>query len=575
MRSQIALSLAIGIGIGWWLVVAGTAPIQSSVDPVQASPVDGAPTDQISNDTESEPHIVDVYPNPVTYGDPGEFVTVSFPPGSNATTFALEDDHATVAIEPAEDGPSVQEGATVTFSTAPNITANLTDRTVRPLSDRIQLADAGDTIRLLANGSVIDDVSYGYAPEARVYETAPEDWRPLGATEKSIVSDGSGTVEAFVLPDEPDRARHLLDNATERILLAGYEISSPEIVDVLVAAHDRGVDVEVLADGSPVGGKGASAAAALDTLERAGIPVRVIGGDRDRYRFHHAKYAIVDDAALVTTENWKPAGVGGLSSRGWAVITNQSAIVDGLEAVYRADTGWVDAIPWAEYDPTLVQDEAATGDHPREFDAASVPVEATELLVAPDNADRRILDLIDGADHSIDVKQVHVGDRGFPFLQALLAAAERGVEVRLLLSSEWYVEEENEALRDWLEEQATAADLPLAVRLADPDGEFEKIHAKGMIVDGETVLVGSINWTNNSIQNNREVALLLHGEEVAGYYSGVFDADWSDDDEDERPIPVVLVGLAVLGATGSTIVAARVVQSGTAPGDWTPSWLES
>ena len=522
----------------------------------------------------TEPRVVELYPNPPTHGDPGEFVTVDLPPDANLSTYALADDHTTVPLSPREaptagtnvtdavvTDPEALAGQTVTFSTDAGLTAWLTDRTVAPLAPDLQLADRGDTIRLRRDGEVVDEVAYGRATEGEVYNASADGWHPLGATDRPVVTAGPGEVEAFALPDEPDRAVDFLRSADQRVLLAGYTVSSNRVVDALVEATDRGVTVEVLADGSPVGGMTGDEAAALSTLDREGVTVRVIDGDRARYRYHHAKYAVVDDRALVTTENWKPAGTGGRSSRGWAVVVDQQPIVEGLVDTYRADTDWVDAVPWDEHDPTLVDGDQATGTHPRAFEAERLPVEETELLVAPDNADREIRDLIADAERSLDLKQVTIGDRSFPLLQAVLDAARRGVEVRVLLSSAWYVEAENEELAAWLREQARVEDLPLSVRLADPDGAFEKVHAKGLVVDDEHTLVGSINWNNNSVGNNREVALLLSGEAVAEYFGAVFDADWQDEERDDRELPAGL-GLVVLAGAVASILAAKRIRFG-------------
>lgn len=476
-----------------------------------------------------EPQIVEVYPNPATTGDDGEFVTLWVPQGTDLDQYELADDHVTVSLPSISDENTTPDGRYVTLSTAPNITAELTDRIALNLSDRLQLADDGDRIRLQRDGEIIDEVSYGWAPRANVYRVRDGEWVSLGATDRPVVTDGGGEIEAFVLPDEPDRVVELLASAERRILLAGYTLSSPAVVETLVAAHDRGVDVQVLVEGSPVGGMGGHEAAALDELDRSGVEVRVIGGDRARYRYHHAKYAVVDDRALVTTENYKRAGVGGASSRGWGVVTEQERIVDGLVDTYRADAGWVDAIPWNEYDDlTIVDGDHARGDYPSQFDAESFAVERSKLLVAPDNAEGEVVELIGTAEESLDVKQVRIGDSQFPFLQALLEAAARGVDVRILLSGEWYVREENEQLASWLDDQAAAEGLPLEVRIANPEDEFEKIHTKGLIVDGERTLVGSINWNNNSVRNNREVALLIESEEVATYFGTVFENDWED-----------------------------------------------
>lgn len=516
--------------------------------------------------------IVAVYPNPVTDGDRGEFVRVAIPQGSNLSAFELADGEGSVRLSPPARDETNATGSTfvasrapnrtLTFSTDPGLTGWLTDGPIAGLSGSVQLANSGERLRLLHAGEVIDSVQYESAPEGELYRPRTGEWEPLGATDRPVVTGGPGTVEAFVLPDGSDRAVEFLDTATERVLLAGYTVSSREVVGSLTAAVERGVDVAVLADGSPVGGMTGNMATALSTLDRAGAEVRVLAGERARYRYHHAKYAVVDDRALVTTENWKPAGTGGNSSRGWGVITGQRRVVEGLADTYRADTTWADAVPWDSHDPALVEGSRSTGEYPQSFDPRTVSVEQTRLLVTPDNAGGNIRETIENADSSLDIKQVSIGDRSFRLLRTVLDAAARGVEVRILLSGAWYVAEDNRRLAAWLRDQAQVADLPLSVRLADSGDAFEKIHAKGMIVDGEQTLVGSINWNANSVENNREVALLLEGESAARYFGEVFEADWQghrDGSGHGWDVPLGL-GLAVVAGAVAAILGLKRVR---------------
>jgi len=559
----------------------GVAPGLVTADGTTGSPTGAgdAGTDELGVGIGSQaeqsvpgPEIVELYPDPTTEGDRGEFVTVSLPPGANLTDYELADEQVTVSLSPAAvnwteanvtdttldtaDPP----GRRVTLSTDPGLTGWLTDRTVAPLSDSLALANGGETVTLRRNGETVDSVGYDRATEGEVYNTTTGGWESLGATDRAVVTAGPGTVEVFVLPDEPDRAVEFLDSATERVLLAGYTVSSQRVVETLVAALERGVTVEVLADGSPVGGITGEGVAALSELSRAGATVRVLAGERARVRYHHPKYAVVDDRALVTTENWKPSGVGGGSSRGWAVITDQTPVVEGLVETYRADADWVDTVSWREYDPDPVEGTSVPGDYPQVFEARELSVNRTQLLVAPDNAGERIRAVIEDAEESVLVKQVRIGGRGFSLLQAVLDAAERGVEVRILLSSAWYVEEENRQLAAWLTDQAAAADLPLSVRLAEPGGAFEKIHAKGLVVDGKHALVGSLNWNENSVRNNREVALLLSGQAVGGYFTEVFEADWqSGGDSEGRSVPLG-IGLAVLAGAVLALLGAKRIR---------------
>jgi phosphatidylserine/phosphatidylglycerophosphate/cardiolipin synthase-like enzyme len=357
-----------------------------------------------------------------------------------------------------------------------------------------------------------------------------------------------------VLPDAAEIPADVLSGAGDRLWLAGYTLTSERITDGLVAAKRRGVDVRVLVEGEPIGGRTRGGAERLDRLTDAGVEVRAIGGPYARYDVHHAKYALVDDRAIVLTENWKPAGTGGNSSRGWGVVTDQPTVVANLSATFDADAGWRDARPWATYRAgrTFDPGERSTGTYPSTHEPARVDVTGTELLVTPDNARERLLAVLADAEASIDVVQVSIGGWNDPFAVSLRRAARRGVEVRLLLSSAWYVHEDNAALVDRFEEWADRTGAPLSVRLAESGERFEKIHAKGAVVD-DSVVVGSLNWNEHAATNNREVLAVLHCDEAAAYYRSVFEADWDGRGGSALPLGVLV------GAGGAVALAAAVI----------------
>ncbi|WP_394294988.1 phospholipase D-like domain-containing protein [Haladaptatus paucihalophilus] len=360
-----------------------------------------------------------------------------------------------------------------------------------------------------------------------------------------------------MLPDDPEVPAHVLRNASHRILLAGYSFTSRRIADVLIAAADRGVDVHVVVDDAPVGGLSTREATVLDDLAAHGVTVEVIGGKLGRYDFHHAKYAVADDEAVVLTENWKPAGVGGHASRGWGVVVGRDAATD-LREVFVADTSWNDTVSWSKFRAgrSFTPASPANGSYPTRFRPKRVPVDSVSVLVAPDNAESGVLSLLRSANESICVQQMTAGGIGQPFVRATLAAARRGVEVKILLSSAWYVRDDNRRVADWLNERADDEGLPLHVKLADPDG-YEKIHAKGVVVDGRHVVVGSLNWNNHSARENREVAVVLHGDAAGAYYGRVFTADWGDG---EKTFPVGLAAFVVVGVAGAVWIAKREVR---------------
>jgi len=66
-----------------------------------------------------------------------------------------------------------------------------------------------------------------------------------------------------------------------------------------------------------------------------------------------------------------------------------------------------------------------------------------------------------------------------------------------------------------------------------------KTHTKGMIVDGERVLVGSHNWSSTGVTLNRDASLIFDDREIAEYYGKAFELDWARAQElrfDEAPV---------------------------------------
>jgi phosphatidylserine/phosphatidylglycerophosphate/cardiolipin synthase-like enzyme len=474
----------------------------------------------------SEAEFVRTVPNPVAPEDRGESVTLSVPPGTDLGRFALDDGEERVRL------PNRTVGGRVTLTAAPAAVTNRTGNTTVVDTPLPALANGGETLRLLVDGVAVDTLTYADAPEGEAYRpTSSGDggFRPVGATDLPVRTTAGGPATAFVLPDAPGPPVESIRGAENRLLLAGYTLASERVADALVAAAERGVRVRVLVDGAPVGGLTRREARTLDRLHRAGVAVRLVGGPRARYAFHHPKYAVADDRAVVLTENWKPAGTGGNGSRGWGVTVRDGETAAALARTFQADFHARGARSWErvrEDHDDLEPGGAANSSYPTRFRPRDVSVDRVQVLVAPDNAEQAVVARIDRADESVRVLQATAGGPEQPFVRALVRAARRGVRVRLLLNGAWYAREENRAVAEALNERAAREGLDLEAKLAEPRGRYGKVHAKGLVVDGETVVLGSLNWNNHSARENREVVLALRSQGAARYFGRAFRADW-------------------------------------------------
>jgi phosphatidylserine/phosphatidylglycerophosphate/cardiolipin synthase-like enzyme len=510
--------------------------------------------DTATGQTAPDPEVVTAVPNPVADGDAGEFVVVRVPTSSTAN-WTLEDGETAVPL------PADRPAPEFALSADPNTTRRLVDAPVVE-TPALSLANSGERLRLRRDGVVVARLEYRDAPEGdRLVRSGDgRRWRPVGFDPRSVHAYGRANVTGFLLPDSPGLPVKTLRSARDRILLAGYTLTSDRVVDALVAADRRGVEVAVLVDADPVGGRSARGAAALDRLADANVEVTVLGGPHARFNYHHPKYAVVDDRALVMTENWKPAGVGGRSSRGWGVVVDSPVVAADLAALFRGDAGWRDGTPWRRYrrGTSFENDPPSKGRYPSRIGPTTATASEVRVLTAPGNAESEVVAVIDAADDRVDVIQPSVGRRDGPLLRATTRAAERGVEVRILLSGVWYTEEENAALIDWLNGVAERRDLPLSARLAESGGRFEKVHAKGVVAD-DVVVVGSLNWNENAVSENREVSVAIRSDRLSTHFREAFEADWRGDDGTGRTTWVVVAGAAA-ALVLAVVVARRTVR---------------
>lgn len=360
-----------------------------------------------------------------------------------------------------------------------------------------------------------------------------------------------------VAPDGAlDLVSRTLASAQHSLRIEAYSLESVRLYQVISDRIRAGVVVTIVLEADPTG--------AMSDVERwiasrlhdpPTSTVYLIGAAAPRYRFQHAKFALVDERlALVSTDNFgensmpsDPKINGTFGQRGFVAVTDSPAVVARLAEVFRrdADPAHVDVIPFSDaYAPPpgfVPLPPVDWVSYTAPFSRAVV-VTATQVTVlhAPEHALRDqdgLLGLLEraGRGHRVAVMQLNepvtwtygAGDVGLnPRVQALVEAARRGAEVRVLLDA-YYDDGRNTATCLYLNRLGRREDLDLQCRLANPSGLG--IHAKIFLVqtDHEQVVhIGSINGTETSSKVNREVALQFASADAYDALTAVFEHDW-------------------------------------------------
>lgn len=276
-------------------------------------------------------------------------------------------------------------------------------------------------------------------------------------------------------------------------------------------------------------------------LRSAGAHVRFLeaNASRDvyaRYRFDHAKYLILDNQTVILTSgNWATTGIPRdptYGNREWGVVIKDATVASFFAGVFWDDFNPLrsDSIPLEEMNFSLSPSQLPiqtipTGSYQPRFTPFIFDGECRITpLLSPETSEDGICRALENATQSIYVEQLELsvswGTQENPFLSLLREKAEEGLDVRVILNADPSFE-------------SSAVDEVLAVLegssvkvLASPVSPFATIHNKGMVIDNHTVLVSSVNWNENSVRRNREAAVLIENDEVAGYFASVFLADW-------------------------------------------------
>lgn len=290
------------------------------------------------------------------------------------------------------------------------------------------------------------------------------------------------TVVTSVHVQPDDGPQPILDEinfAACSIDVSMYIFTNQDVFDALEHAAARGIRVRVILEREPFGSFGTQQEM-YDRLEQIGAEVK---WGPEHFTFSHAKYMVVDSRVLVVTnQNFTNAGFD--SNREFGVVTTNPNYVMEAAGIFEADWG-----------------------------RSQQPISTEHLVVSPVNSRSVILDLINSSTDSLWMYSEVLRDEDVT--GALSAAADRGVDVRILVNPT----ADEDDVPYFLDVLAHGVQVRV---LQDP-----YVHSKVLIIDGDTALVGSQNYSYTSLELNREVGLILTDSMNLNRIMSVYERDWT------------------------------------------------
>lgn len=302
------------------------------------------------------------------------------------------------------------------------------------------------------------------------------------------------------------------------------------LLRALGRAQQRGVSVRVILTATQNMGIRVANLTSAGLLAAQDVEVRFESSEE------HGKYIIIDDATVIVgSHNWTSAAFG--------ANIETSVALDGPEEVHsiqedfdgrweRADTTLVDqAFP--EMDRLLARSSERRlvgSDESRPSAAFNLdPVDAAEILFDGETYVSALLERVSSAKASIRVMMfrfsARTGRRDITdtILHALVDAKSRGVAVQVLLDHD----RPGDALISGEVNEKAALSLARSGVEVRKDSIKKLLHSKVVLIDSRALLVGSHNWTRQSLLALGEVAVMIEGRAVADSADAEFQRRWA------------------------------------------------
>jgi cardiolipin synthase A/B len=303
----------------------------------------------------------------------------------------------------------------------------------------------------------------------------------------------------IVLPD--DSAQPILDaiaKAAHSIRVKMFVFTDPKLLEAVIAARKRGVDVRIMLNPERRDGEKENDES-RQALINAGVEVI---DSNPAFDLTHEKSMVIDDSiAFVQSLNWETQNL--TTTRDYAIVTTHKHEVAEISQCFDAD--------WSR----------------TPFDSG----DQSHLIWCIGNGRQRLGQLIDEAKHSLWLQNERY--QAPTIIEHLVRAQRRGVEIRIMARPPHKIK------KDKLIEGVSGLRILQDIGVKIHKLKHVKLHAKLLFADDSRAIIGSINLAPGSFDSRRELAIEVRDEHITNRILKVLRHDW----ENSHPLDLSDEGL--------------------------------
>lgn len=267
-----------------------------------------------------------------------------------------------------------------------------------------------------------------------------------------------------------------IDNAKNEIFFEVYMFTEKRILQSLINAKKRWVTVKVILEKNPYKSENANNKN-FEELKKNWV--EVVWSNTKNYYLNHSKFFIIDDLTIIST--WNLTYSTFTENRDFLVFSYDKNILEKLKQTFLNDFSW-----------------------------KKLDVYDENLVVSPNFSRIKLEKMISESQKNIKIYIQYLNDKSLNNL-LVKAKKERNIEIEIIIDQKNFDAENTNFLKNnWIKI------IPF---------NWKTMHSKVILIDEKYLFIGSENFSDYSLDKNREMWILLRDEKNISKVLEIFKKD--------------------------------------------------
>lgn len=285
-------------------------------------------------------------------------------------------------------------------------------------------------------------------------------------------------IEFYYTPNKELKSKiiNYITNAKEYIYIEIYMLTEKKIIEAIIKAHKKWIKVKIILEKDPYKAFNINNKT-FNKLKKAEIDI--IWSNKNNYYLNHSKVLLIDELSIIST--WNLTHSTFEKNRDFFIFTKDKNINLKLKENFLNDYNWI-----------------------------KINTYDNNLIFSPNNSRKIFEKLFKTAKHDIKIYFQYMKDESL-VNELIKIKKEKNINITIIIPKTAEKDKEiNKLKKSWIKIKIFSK---------------YKMHAKAILIDNKVLYIWSINFSDYSIDKNREIWILIKNIKIIYEFLDIYNYD--------------------------------------------------